>query len=243
MHTRLRFKHDTAEASLRYPAGAIARFLKAFAAGGRRFHGGLFAKPGEVFLRALSAFAVVALSLGCQTPHKVTSPEQAAVQPSVVLAAGDIVRIVLPGAPELSQSQKVRPDGRIGMPLIGEVDAAGKSITGLQETLAGLYKTKLQNAAVVVSLEMTAAAIYISGAVNKPGKIMLERPMTALEAIMEAGGFTPGLANPKKVILVRKDGGQHRTQVLDLSPALRNEQTSATFLKPYDVLVVPERMF
>jgi polysaccharide export outer membrane protein len=194
------------------------------------------------FLVLLMA-AVANFFIACQGPHKVVLPNQAIAHPSVVLGAGDIVRITFPGAPELNQAQKIRPDGKIGLPLIGEVDATGKSLSVLQDDLARLYKPKLQNSTVVLSLELTSAAIYISGAVNKPGKFMLERPMTALEAIMEAGGFTPGLANPKKVILVRQEGGQHRTQILDLSPAFRNEPTSAIYLKPYDVLVIPERMF
>jgi len=198
---------------------------------------------GTAIAWMLLATAIFSYSAGCQSQQKAAAPVQATVHPSVVLAAGDIVRITFPGAPELNQAQKIRPDGKIGLPLVGEVDATGKSLSALQDDLARLYKSKLQNPTVVLSLELTSAAIYISGAVNKPGKIMLERPMTALEAIMEAGGFTAGLANPKKVILVRQEGGQHRTQVLDLSPALRNESTGAIYLKPYDVLVIQERMF
>ena len=187
--------------------------------------------------------AVAACLFGCQSPQKQVSLPQMSAPSSVVLASGDVVRVMFPGAPELNQTQKIRPDGRLGLPLIGEVDAAGQSLPGLQETLSRRYKTKLQNSTVLVDLETSAAVVYVSGAVNKPGKVSLERPMTAFEAVMEAGGFMPGLANPKKVILVRKDGGQHETQVLDLSPALRNERTSAVYLRPYDVLLIPERMF
>jgi len=200
----------------------------------------------EVFRQAVGYFALIAALVlaGCQTPPKQASVDQhATVPPSMVLAAGDVLRVVFPGAPELNQAQKIRPDGRIGLPLIGEVEAAGESLSGLQETLSRRYKTKLQNSTVVVDLETSAAVVYVSGAVNKPGKVSLERPMTAFEAVMEAGGFMPGLANPKKVILVRKDGDQHQTQVLDLSPTFRNERTSAIYLRPYDVLLISERMF
>jgi len=190
----------------------------------------------------LAVFVVIACSSGCQSPQTHVALEQASAPLPVVLSAGDVVRIVFPGAPELNQIQKIRPDGKIGLPLIGEVEAAGESLPGLQERLSRLYKTKLQNTTVVVDLEATSAAVYVSGAVNKPGKILLERPITAFEAVMEAGGFR-GMANPKKVILVRNNGGQHQTQLLDLSPMLRNERTSAIYLRPYDVLVIPERMF
>lgn len=186
---------------------------------------------------------MAACLFGCQSPQKQVSLPQMSAPSAVVLASGDVVRVMFPGAPELNQTQKIRTDGRLGLPLIGEIDAAGESLPGLQETLSRRYKTKLQNSTVLVDLETSAAVVYVSGAVNKPGKVSLERPMTAFEAVMEAGGFMPGLANPKKVILVRKDGGQHETQVLDLSPALRNERTSAVYLRPYDVLLIPERMF
>ena len=83
----------------------------------------------------------------------------------------------------------------------------------------------------------------MSGAVNKPGKVSMERPLTAFEAIMEAGGFAPGLANPRKVLLVRQNSGQQKTEILDLSPALRNEAGGSFYLKPYDSLIVPEKMF
>ncbi len=201
--------------------------------------GRIVRSAGVSYFTLIAAFILA----GCQTASKPLTGGTAAVAPSMVLAAGDVLRIIFPGAPELNQAQKIRPDGKIGLPLIGEVEAAGATLSSLQDTLSRQYKPKLQNSTVVVGLETTAAAVYISGAVNKPGKVLLERPMTAFEAIMEAGGFTPGLANPKKVILVRKEGGQHQTQFLDLSPTLRDERTEAIYLRPYDVLVIPERMF
>ena len=85
--------------------------------------------------------------------------------------------------------------------------------------------------------------VYVSGAVNRPGRVSMERPLTAFEAIMESGGFAPGLANPKKVILVRQSNGRQQTQILDLSPALRNEVGDAFYLNPYDSLIVQEKMF
>ena len=75
---------------------------------------------------------------------------------------------------------------------------------------------------------------------QKPGKILFERPATVLEAIMEAGGFT-AYADPKKVSLIRQIDGQHRTQVLDLSPVLRGTTTQAMYVSPGDVIYVRPR--
>ncbi len=143
----------------------------------------------------------------------------------------------------MNQTEKIRPDGMINLPQVGEVTAAGKTPEALQSQLTELFRPKLRNAAVLVGLQRTGSVVYVSGAVNRPGKVSMERPLTAFEAIMESGGFLPGLANPKKVILVRQAGGQQQTQTLDLSPALRGASTDAYYLKPYDSLIVQEKMF
>ena len=142
------------------------------------------------------------------------------------------------GAPELNQSQKVRADGKISLPLIGEIDAAGKRLGEFQEELAVRYKPHLKNTEVILALEASEIAVYVSGAVNKPGKIPLTRPMTVLEAIMEAGGLSD-MGSPKRVVLIRNKDGRHNTQTFDLSPALKGLPTSAFYLQPYDMIFVP----
>lgn len=143
------------------------------------------------------------LCVGCQEAPPPVVPKPAAGPAGAgLLAAGDVLKLVFPGAPEFNQLQKVRSDGRISLPLIGEVSVAGKTLGDFQAELAALYKSQLQRSEVVVSVEMSAVSVYVSGAVNKPGKILLDRPMTALEVIMEAGGFATDLANPKKVVVM-----------------------------------------
>ena len=195
-------------------------------------------------VQILSALLAILLA-GCEALPPAVLAQQAMGQPSTGLAAGDVLKISYPGAPELNQLQKIRPDGKISLSLIGEVTVAGKSLPQVQEELAKLYKPQLVNTDVVVGLESTAAAVYVSGAVNRPGKIPLDRPMTAFEAIMEAGGFASGIeaGNPRNVKLVRQANGQHHTQVLDLSPALNNATAGAFYLKPYDVLIVQVKGF
>jgi polysaccharide export outer membrane protein len=155
---------------------------------------------------------------------------------------GDVLRLTFPGAQEWNQIQKVRSDGKISLPMVGEITAAGKRVGTLQEELKDLYQNKLQNKEVLVSLESTSIPVYVSGAVGKPGKIVLDRNMTVLEAIMEASGFTPR-ANPGRVVLVRQADGKHLTRTFDLRPALKGSPSEAFYLKPYDVIVVPESFF
>lgn len=171
-----------------------------------------------------------------------TALDQMPVQRPVSLSAGDVVKLTFPGAPDLNQSQKIRTDGKINLPLIGEVDAAGQTIADLQGKLSLLYKPQLQNTTVVVTLESSTIPVVISGAVKKPGKILFERPTTVLQAIMEAGGTTE-FGNLRKVQVIRLTHGQQQTQILDVKSALSGKTTRAFYVRDGDVIYVPESPF
>jgi protein involved in polysaccharide export with SLBB domain len=179
------------------------------------------------------------LCIGCQAPKK--TPLQLTSQTPSFLVAGDVVKVSFPAAPELNQSIKIGPDGKLSLPLIGEVNAAGKSVGQLQVELARLYKPQLQDSEVVVTLDTRAVPVVVSGAVQKPGKIIFERPATVLEAIMEAGGFTP-MADLKNVSVIRIVKGEHESQIIDLRPLLKGRPTPAMYCSGGDVIYVPEKL-
>jgi protein involved in polysaccharide export with SLBB domain len=185
------------------------------------------------------AVLVLLSCAGCQGPKK--APPQLTSHTPSYLVPGDVVKISFPAAPELNQTQKVGSDGAISLPLIGEVTAAGKTIGQLQEELARLYKPQLQDNEVIVNLDTRAVPVVVSGAVQKPGKIVFERPATVLEAIMEAGGFTPE-ANLKKVSVIRIVKGEHQTQLYDFRPILQGKPTPAVYCSGGDVIYVPEKL-
>lgn len=196
---------------------------------------------GMICMSAL--FAAVA-SVGCadMSPVPPVPAEVSASRPSGNLAAGDQISVSFSGAPELNTKQKIQPNGRVSLPTVGDVYAAGKTINNLQASLTSLYQPHLQDPTVVVSLESAAAGVYLSGQVLRPGKIPLDRPMTALEAVMEAGGFTP-LANPKKVTVVRNQNGKQRRYVLNLKNALTGAESSPFYVRPYDVIHVSQSVW
>jgi len=184
---------------------------------------------------------LVALHSGCQTPQSPlpnppTGPSHGA------LAPGDVVKLTFPGAPELNQSQKLPADGKISLPFVGEIQASGKSLKQLQVELSGLYKSQLKNTDVLLVLESSTIPVYVSGAVGKPGKILLDRPMTVLEAIMEAGGAT-NMANLGRVVVIRNANGRHETQTFDLKGTLKGRSAETFELRAYDMVYVPERFF
>jgi protein involved in polysaccharide export with SLBB domain len=179
------------------------------------------------------------LCFGCST-HPAKTPQLIARTPNY-LTAGDVVKITFPAAPELNQSQKIATDGTLSLPLVGEVHAAGKSAGELQNELSNLYKPQLQDSEVIVTVETRAIPVVVSGAVQRPGKIIFERPATVLEAIMEAGGFTPE-ADLKKVSVIRIVKGEHEAQIFDLRPVLKGQSTRAVYVSGGDVIYVPERL-
>src|SRR5215468_7161975 len=198
----------------------------------------ILAAGRNLVLMGLIGFCIL-LFVGCQS-SKPKTPLPLAHAPAE-LTVGDVVRITFPAAPELNQSQKIGTDGTLSLPLVGQVHAAGKTPGALQSELSNLYKSQLQDSETVVTVESRAIPVVVSGAVQKPGKILFERPATILEAIMEAGGFTPE-ADMRKVTLIRIVRGQHETQAFDLRPVLKGKPTAAVYVNGGDVIFVPEKL-
>jgi polysaccharide export outer membrane protein len=197
------------------------------------------------------ASALVLLYSGCQSQPQSTkltgfSDRTAAADPApdpTVLAPGDVIKLQFPGAPDLDQAQKIRPDGKIMLPLIGEVDVNGVTFAAFQQDLEKRYKTQLKNSEVVITLEgSTARTIVVDGAVRSAGAIPCDHPITAFEAIMLAGGFT-GDSDMKKVQVIRRVNGEDRSVFVDLRNAMRGSPAPALLVKPGDIIFVPEKLF
>src|SRR5438034_6367752 len=195
-----------------------------------------------VGLISILTFLAVA-GVGCQTEvNSTTLSGQAEVPKHVILASGDVVKLTFSSAPELNQSQKVRVDGKLSLPLIGEVDAAGKTVGQLQSDLMQLYKPQLKTPEVTVSLEASLTTVVVSGAVNKPGKIAFERPTTVFQAIMEAGGPSE-FGTLKHVRLVRTVNGVQKSQVMNVNETLVSQGTKPFYVRDGDVIYVPQTTF
>jgi len=193
------------------------------------------------FITILTFF--VFAGAGCQTDKNTTTfSGQAEVPQHVILASGDVVKLTFSSAPELNQSQKVRADGKLSLPLVGEVDASGKTVGQLQSELIELYKSQLKTQEVTVSLETSLTTVTVSGAVNKPGKVAFERPTTVFQAIMEAGGPSQ-FGTLKHVRLVRTVNGLQKSQVMNVHGALVGQGTKPFYVRDGDVIYVPQSTF
>jgi len=188
---------------------------------------------------------------GCSSPVQFeqvdgseAAPPPNSVKPeTVILREGDTIRVTFPGTPTLNggQAQVIRRDGKIGLPLVGDVVAAGKTPADLEKELAKLYANQLLDNKVVVTVESSSFPVYVSGAVLRPGKILSDHPMTALEAIMEAGGFDETRANEKKVQVIRNNKGHMEHYILNLKRVIDGLDNQPFYLKPGDIVHVPER--
>src|SRR5579862_21379 len=148
---------------------------------------------------AMAILAIAAPLAGC-VPNLGVPPDDTAktavVQPTTaplayVLAPGDNVEVKFAYVPDLNQAQIIRPDGKISLPLVHDVPAAGMTPTELQDSLLKKYQdTALKSPELVVIVrEFNASKIYVGGEVGLPGTQPLLTPTTVLQAILQANGF------------------------------------------------------
>ena len=201
------------------------------------------ARFGWVFNTSWSCLLLASLLLlnsGCQSTPP-AAPTDTIPYSEIRLREGDVIKIAFPGAPSLDSTQQIRRDGKITLTLGGEVSALGKTPTELEKELLKIYDAQLTVKQVVVTVNSSAYPIYVSGAVLRPGKIAAERAITVLEAIMEAGGFDAAKADLKKVRVLRQVDGKTMTYSVNLKETLEGVPTKQFFLKPSDIVHVPEK--
>jgi polysaccharide export outer membrane protein len=143
-------------------------------------------------------------------PEKTPEGSAAAVDPNkYLIGPEDVIFIRVWREPDFTLPAAVRPDGKITMPLIGDVQAGDQTPTQLTKTLTELLGKYLNNPDVnVIVTDVRSKKYYIDGEVNKPGSYLLVTPTTVLEALSIAGGFRD-FANSKKIRILRKGNILH----------------------------------
>lgn len=191
--------------------------------------------------RAAGIFLLLAAAAGCTSVRPENwSPREHSVPPlAVQLAPGDVLEITFLGAPELNMVQTIRRDGKISLRLVGEVTATGKTSAELRREVTALYASQLQIKEVTI-LVKSPAPVFVSGAVLKPGRITTDRPLTVLEAIAECGGFNAAEAEVRNVVVIRHQDGKRLGYCVNMQPALEGEEGDAFYLKPFDIVYVPQ---
>ncbi len=151
------------------------------------------------------------------------------------LGVDDVVTIRVLYQPEFSvENAIVRPDGRINVPVVGEVEVAGRTIAEVAESITEALRRELRDPRVSVQLvRRHVEPVYVVGAVRSPGAVNVREPVTVAEAIALAGGLTTAAA-PRFGVIIGADGSQRRIDV----PSALSGAASPTRIAPGETLVV-----
>jgi len=160
--------------------------------------------------------------------------------PGYVIGPADVLSIVFWRDKDMSAEVVVRPDGKISLPLLNEMDAAGYTPEQLHAKLveaAGKYLEE-PNATVVVK-EIRSRNVFITGNVAKPATYPLNGEMTVLQLIAVAGGLLE-YADAKNIVIIRTMGGQQKHYTFNYKDVVKQKRTEQNIpLKPGDTVIVP----
>ena len=168
-------------------------------------------------------------------------PLKSATQdPNYVIGFEDVLNIDVWKEPEISRTIPVRRDGKISLPLLKDVQAAGLTPTQLsREIEERLHETVINPQVTVIVTQMSSQRIYILGQVARGGAYPLVPDLTAVQALSIAGGFTP-FANLKKIYVMRTENGEDKRFPINYKELANGHHTEQNIhLKAGDTIVVP----
>lgn len=204
------------------------------------------------FLQLIPILTLFVLPAACETAQTAqTVPPAVAGQPyasakpgsvpEVTLQSGDVIEVKFAFASQFNQAETVRPDGKVELQLVGEVVVGGKTPDELREELMKLYSADLKHPQLAVVVKgFYERRVYVGGEVKKPGPVLMPGELTVLEAIMDAGGFNTETAEARNVIVIRNLDGHTVCRAIDLKGAIGGAKTTPFYLKPRDVVYVPQ---
>ena len=189
------------------------------------------------------------LLISCASQQSNVAPEAAALAASsssepapYFIQPGDQLDIKFFYNPELNETLTVRPDGKISLQLVDEVQAAGLKPSQLDKVLTEKYAYELKKPVITVIVKSFGGQrIYVGGEVNRQGLIMLAGNMTPLQAVLNSGGFKE-TASPESAIIIRKGLDNRPVPIrMNLTDAMHGKSGSADFLlQPQDIVYVPK---
>jgi len=157
-----------------------------------------------------------------------------------IMGPMDILEIQVWKEPDFSRQVLVRPDGKISLPLIGDIPASGMNTMDLKDLLIEKLKGFIDNPEVtVIVLESHSKNFYIIGNVNRPGTYPLSPQMTVLQALSAAGGLGEW-ADKDKIRIIRRSGGKEEIIPFDYDKVISGKNLEQNILlEPNDTIIVP----
>jgi len=188
-------------------------------------------------LMVATLLVVALLGSAPADPAAAQSRARADADTDYVLGPEDVIEVFVWKEPDLSTTVTVRPDGRITLPLAGELEAAGKAPEALQTEIAGELERFIERPVVTVIVrEINSRQISVLGEVRRPGRYRIAQRTTILDAIALGGGFTE-FADRNDVLVLRKTRSGVRRMRVNVRQVLRNG-TSPLYLEPGDTVYV-----
>ena len=195
---------------------------------------------------------LLALSMGAQEaagrphPQAITSAANelaknvATQDPNYVIGSQDMLDISVWREPDFSRTVPVRPDGKISLPLLNDMQAAGLTPSQLAAELTKSLNKFVTNPQVTIMVtQINSQRFYVLGEAARPGAYTLIPEMTILQALSNAGGFTT-FANAKKIYLLREENGKQQKLLFNYKDVISGKRTEQNIvLKNGDTIVVP----
>ena len=206
-----------------------------------------------MYLRALALCAAFSMLTGCSDeltlpPVGITASTASYENSSDYrLGPGDVVNVVVWHNTDLSSQVPVRPDGRISMPLLGDVVAAGKTPMDLAKEIKDKLKPYVKDPLVTVTptqfVGPIARQVRVIGEAVQPRAVPYSSNMTLLDVMIAVGGLTR-YADGDRAVIVRLEKGTQKTYHVHLDGLIRDGDVSENVaLEPGDVLIIPQRFF
>lgn len=157
-------------------------------------------------------------------------------EPEYVLYPGDEIEIATPTAVELTRTQRIGPDGRISLPLVGQIMAADRTIAEVEADASDAFASQLRRPVVEITLKTAGPIrVWVGGEVRTPGMIEMNGDLDAYQAVIQAGDFLPTARQHEVALIRRGPGGIRMMRAVDLRPR-RGEVVA---LRRGDIIFVP----
>jgi len=184
----------------------------------------------------------ICVALSCLVVATLAMPSaaNAQTQPSYQVKPGDLLEISVWKEPDLQRTVLVRPDGGFSFPLVGEIDARGKSVAELNKLVSDRLSKYIAEAVVTVTVqEINGNKIFVIGQVNKPGEFIVNPSVNVMQALSMAGGVTP-FAATNDIKILRRNGTAQQAMPFPYGDVVRGRSLNQNIeLIAGDVVVVP----
>ena len=206
----------------------------------QRSFAGLILTASLISGLAVSAIRGASQNSDAATSARSSSTNPATTDPDYKIGPQDMLRVDVWKEPDISRTVPVRPDGKITLPLVNDVQAAGLTTTQLAAKIAEGLKKYITSPQVTVGVtEINSRRIFVNGEVARAGAFPLLPNMTVLQALSSAGGFTQ-FAREKKIYILRMENGKQVKYPFNYKEAVSGKNVEQNIiLQGGDIIVVP----